>query len=164
MNTCAVRHATMDSPIGTLGLELTDRGLARVLFEHELNEGGMRGEADPVALAPWTERLRAYFEGERPDFDLPLDVVGTPFQRRVWQGLSGIPYGATWTYAELAAFIGRPSAARAVGAANGKNPLPVVVPCHRVLGAKGKLTGYSGGLDIKRRLLALEAGPLRLVA
>ena len=104
------------------------------------------------------EQLAAYFSGEPVDFDLPLDARGTPFQRRVWQALTEIPYGGTTTYGEIARRLGRPRAARAVGGANNRNPLPVVVPCHRVIGAGGSLTGYAGGLRIKRFLLDLEAG------
>jgi methylated-DNA-[protein]-cysteine S-methyltransferase len=103
------------------------------------------------------DQLRAYFAGELREFDLPLAPRGTPFQRRVWDAVSAIPYGGTATYAETAVAIGRPSACRAVGAANGRNPLPVIVPCHRVIGAAGELTGYGGGLERKRSLLDLEA-------
>ena len=106
---------------------------------------------------PVAGQLRAYFAGELRDFDLPLAPRGTAFQQSVWDALLEIPYGATTTYSELAATIGRPSACRAVGAANGRNPLAVIVPCHRVIGAAGALTGYGGGLERKRMLLALEA-------
>ena len=102
-------------------------------------------------------QLRAYFAGELREFDLPLAPRGTPFQLSAWAAVSAIPYGSTATYAEIAAALGRPSACRAVGAANGRNPLPVIVPCHRVIGAAGALTGYGGGLDRKRSLLDLEA-------
>jgi methylated-DNA-[protein]-cysteine S-methyltransferase len=103
-----------------------------------------------------TRQLRDYFEGKRQTFDLPLDLQGTPFQKEVWQALLDIPYGETRTYADQALAIGRPKAVRAVGAANGKNPVPIVVPCHRVIGSDGSLTGYAGGIEIKRALLALE--------
>jgi methylated-DNA-[protein]-cysteine S-methyltransferase len=102
------------------------------------------------------DQLRAYFEGTLREFDLPLVLEGTPFQERVWRALADIPYGKTISYSELAAVIGNPSAVRAVGAANGKNPIPIVLPCHRVIGRDGKLTGYAGGLDIKAALLAFE--------
>jgi methylated-DNA-[protein]-cysteine S-methyltransferase len=108
-----------------------------------------------------TERqLRAYFAGDLRRFELPLDLAGTPFQQRVWRELRKIPYGETLSYGQLACNLGTPAAVRAVGAANGANPVPIVVPCHRVIGASGKLVGYGGGLPLKRRLLALERGSL----
>jgi methylated-DNA-[protein]-cysteine S-methyltransferase len=113
--------------------------------------------AEPLFLEAQAQ-LDAYFAGELQRFELPLAPRGTEFQRSVWAALLEIPYGSTSTYSELAAAIGRPSACRAVGAANGRNPLAVVVPCHRVIGAAGGLTGYGGGLQRKRLLLALEAG------
>jgi len=113
-------------------------------------------DVNPV-LAKTIEQLREYFAGERTTFDLPLRTGGTPFQRKVWEALAEIPYGETWTYAELARRIGSPTAVRAVGAANGQNPLPIVLPCHRVIGSNGKLVGYGGGMDRKRFLLELEA-------
>ena len=112
--------------------------------------------ADPLLLDA-ADQLRAYFAGELREFDLPLAPRGTPFQLSVWDAVSAIPYGSTATYAEIGAAIGRPSACRAVGAANGRNPLPLIVPCHRVIGAAGALTGYGGGLERKRSLLDLEA-------
>jgi len=112
--------------------------------------------ADPLLLDA-ADQLRAYFAGKLREFDLPLAPRGTPFQLSVWDAVSAIPYGSTATYAEIAAAVGRPSACRAVGAANGRNPLPVIVPCHRVIGAAGALTGYGGGLERKRFLLDLEA-------
>ncbi len=111
--------------------------------------------SDPLLLDA-ADQLRAYFAGELREFDLPLAPRGTEFQRQVWAAVSTIPYGATAAYSEIAAAIRRPSASRAVGAANGRNPLPVIVPCHRVIGAAGALTGYGGGLDRKRSLLDLE--------
>jgi methylated-DNA-[protein]-cysteine S-methyltransferase len=111
--------------------------------------------------APFREviaQLEAYFAGELRRFDLPLAPEGTPFQREVWSALTAIPYGETVSYGELARRLGRPAASRAVGAANGQNPIPIVIPCHRVIGADGSLTGFGGGLAIKRRLLDLEAG------
>lgn len=106
------------------------------------------------------KQLRAYFAGVLRQFDLPLDLAGTPFQQRVWQELLKIPYGETRSYGQVARDMGAPAAIRAVGAANGANPVPIVVPCHRVVGANGKLTGYGGGLPLKQRLLALERGSL----
>jgi methylated-DNA-[protein]-cysteine S-methyltransferase len=111
---------------------------------------------DPAPVAAAVDQLAAYFAGARRDFDLWLAPEGTAFQRRVWAALAGIPYGETTTYGKLAAEIGHPGSARAVGAANGANPIAIVVPCHRVVGADGTLTGYAGGLDAKRTLLALE--------
>jgi methylated-DNA-[protein]-cysteine S-methyltransferase len=119
---------------------------------------------DPPAFAEAEAQLRSYFAGERTTFDLPLAPRGTPFQLRVWEALREIPYGETATYGELAAAVGKPSAVRAVGAANGSNPIAVIVPCHRVIGADGTLTGYGGGLERKRILLDLEAGVTTLSA
>ena len=113
---------------------------------------------DQAGLPAVREQLVAYFARDLKEFDLPLAVTGTPFQEQVWTALRTIPYGETWTYRELAEAIGRPTAVRAVGLANGRNPVSVVVPCHRVIGAGGGLTGYGGGLAAKQRLLSLEAG------
>ncbi len=141
---------TLNTPIGTLLPERNADGLSGVRFE-----GDRAVSTDPLLLDA-ADQLRAYFAGELREFDLPLAPRGTEFQRQVWAAVSGIPYGATAAYSEIAAAIGRPSACRAVGAANGRNPLPVIVPCHRVIGAAGSLTGYGGGLDRKRSLLDLE--------
>jgi methylated-DNA-[protein]-cysteine S-methyltransferase len=113
---------------------------------------------DPGAFQPVLEQLEAYFAGQRTHFELQLAPIGTEFQKRVWLALADIPYGTTTTYAAIAQAIGKPRAVRAVGAANGRNPLSIVVPCHRVIGKDGTLTGYAGGLASKRRLLELEAG------
>ena len=118
-------------------------------------------ERDDEAFADVREQLAQYFAGERRSFDVSAAAVGTPFQHRVWDALREIPYGTVMTYGELAAHIGRPSAARAVGLANGRNPLSIVVPCHRVVGSGGVLTGYAGGLEVKRRLLAHEGAATR---
>jgi methylated-DNA-[protein]-cysteine S-methyltransferase len=157
--TSTVLYATVDSPIGEL-LLLSDghalRGLHMV--------GGRRRIAldpgwvpSPTRFAGVQRQLDEYFAGRRTAFDLPLVMEGTPFQRRVWSALREIPYGETISYGELARRIGRPSAARAVGLANGSNPIAVIVPCHRVIGANGTLTGYGGGIERKRLLLELEA-------
>ena len=114
---------------------------------------------DPAPLAPALRQLEAYFRGELRAFDLPLAPRGTPFQLRVWAELRKIPYGATISYGELARRLGDPNLTRAVGAANGANPISIIIPCHRVIGADGSLTGYGGGLDVKRGLLELERGP-----
>jgi methylated-DNA-[protein]-cysteine S-methyltransferase len=118
--------------------------------------GEVAASADPLLLDA-AHQLRAYFAGELREFELPLSPRGTAFQRQVWAAVSAVPYGSTATYSEIAAAVGRPSAFRAVGAANGSNPLPLIVPCHRIIGAAGALTGYGGGLDRKRSLLDLEA-------
>ena len=156
----SVNYAVMDTPLDRLGVAWSAAGLRRIWF--------VGADAAPAVPAEWQhrpepafgagEQLAAYFAGERVEFDLPLDACGTPFQRRVWQALTEIPYGGTSTYGEIAGRLGRPRAARAVGGASNRNPLPVVVPCHRVIGAGGSLTGYAGGLRIKRFLLELEAG------
>jgi methylated-DNA-[protein]-cysteine S-methyltransferase len=151
---CSLRRVhTVDTPLGPLLLSADGNRLSGVAFAHEAS--GARSGAPIFAEAE--AQLGAYFAGELERFELPLAARGTAFQRGVWEALREIPYGSTTTYSELAARLGRPSACRAVGAANGRNPLPVVVPCHRVVGSAGALTGYGGGLGRKRRLLALEA-------
>jgi methylated-DNA-[protein]-cysteine S-methyltransferase len=142
----------MDTPIGTLWLEADDAGLSAVAFD-----GPVASHSDDPLLREAESQLRAYFAGELTRFDLPLSPRGTEFQRRVWDAVARVPYGSTTTYSAVAAALGRPSACRAVGAANGRNPLPIVVPCHRVVGASGSLTGYGDGLERKRALLDLEA-------
>ena len=143
---------SIETPIGPLLLDAEDGRLSRVEFAASAETRS----SEPVLLDAETQ-LRAYFAGELRRFDLPLAPRGTAFQLSVWDALLEIPYGATTSYSELAAAIGRPNACRAVGAANGRNPLAVIVPCHRVIGAAGGLTGYGGGLERKRMLLALEA-------
>jgi methylated-DNA-[protein]-cysteine S-methyltransferase len=144
---------SVETPIGPLLLSAEHGRLSGVTFaaRAETRSG------EPVLLEAEAQ-LHAYFAGELERFELPLTPRGTAFQLSVWEALLEIPYGRTTTYSELAAAIGRPSACRAVGAANGRNPLAVIVPCHRVIGAAGALTGYGGGLERKRLLLALEAG------
>jgi len=152
-------YTQVDSPLGPL--TLSARGPALIgLYMHD-HRGGppLRGVPDATPFASVRSALERYFAGERESFeDVRLELEGTPFQRRVWQGLSKIPYGQSISYGELARRIGKPSAARAVGLANGRNPISIVVPCHRVIGASGSLTGYGGGLEAKRRLLELESG------
>ena len=150
----------IESPVGPLKLVASDAGLAAVLWKDHPParvrlENVTEGEGHPVLLQAERE-LREYFAGERQRFSVKLDFAGTPFQRRVWNALLAIPYGETRSYGRLAREIGYPSAARAVGAANGRNPISIVVPCHRVLGSNGQLTGFAGGLGTKARLLALE--------
>jgi methylated-DNA-[protein]-cysteine S-methyltransferase len=143
---------SLETPIGPLRLSAEGGRLSRVEFAASADDRS----SGPVLLEAEAQ-LRAYFAGELRRFDLPLAPRGTAFQLSVWDALLEIPHGATTSYSELAAAIGRPSACRAVGAANGRNPLAVIVPCHRVIGASGALTGYGGGLERKRMLLALEA-------
>jgi methylated-DNA-[protein]-cysteine S-methyltransferase len=156
MATTTDRVLVVDSPIGPLTLTAQGGALTAIDFG-AADDLGSGGPIDPV-LAEAARQLAAYFAGELREFDLPLRPSGTPFQVTVWEALRRIPYGGTTTYGELARRIGRPTAARAVGRANGQNPLPIVVPCHRVIGADGTLTGYAGGLDIKAALLAVESG------
>ncbi len=154
----------IDSPIGPLTLVGSDAGLRAVVFQGE--SSGHAGEAVP-GTHPVLERaagqLAEYFAGDRKDFDVPLDLVGTEFQVKCWWALATIPYGSTVSYAEQARRVGSPSAVRAVGAANGRNPVAIILPCHRVIGSNGSLTGYAGGLPVKEYLLGLESGQLQLV-
>ena len=156
----AVRHAVVDSPVGPLTLVERSGRLAGLYMagQRHLPDPGTFGPPDDDALPEVREQLAAYFAGELQDFDLPLGPAGTPFQVAVWEALRRVPYGTTCTYGELAAEVGRPAAVRAVGAANGRNPVCIVVPCHRVVGSTGQLTGYAGGVDKKAALLALEQG------
>jgi len=151
-------HALFDSPVGPLTLVEHDRALAGLyMHEHRHRPPVERfGTRDDHVLPALRAQLASYFAGDLRDFDVPLAVVGTPFQQQVWALLRTVPYGQTRTYGDLAAALGRPTAVRAVGAANGRNPISIVVPCHRVVGAFGALTGYAGGLDRKQRLLDLE--------
>ena len=152
-------YTHMDSPVGPLLLAANDDGLLLIEFaspRHPVTRGRDWREGCNAVLAQTRAQLGEYFKGDRREFALPLAPRGTPFQRDVWQTLQRIGYGETISYAQLATSIGRPSAMRAVGAANGRNPLPIVVPCHRVIGADGSLTGFGGGLPIKQFLLALE--------
>jgi len=144
---------SVGTPIGTLWLARDQHGLSSVAFA-----GPAEAASGDSLLLDAAGQLRAYFAGELEEFELPLSPGGTEFQRRVWRAVEAIPYGTTTSYSALAASLGKPAAYRAVGAANGRNPLPVVVPCHRVVGAAGALTGYGGGLERKRALLELEAG------
>lgn len=155
-----MRWCETPTPIGWLLLTGDDAGLRGIFFPGSHRPAKVAKEWQR-ADGPFREtisQLHAYFAGRLRRFDLPLAPEGTPFQREVWSALTDIPYGETVSYSELARRIGRPTAVRAVGAANGRNPLPIVVPCHRVIGADGSLTGFGGGLEIKRRLLELEAG------
>ena len=154
------RHAVVESPVGPLLLVEQDGRLTGLYTDGQrhLPDAATFGPRDDDVLTEAREQLLAYFAGELRDFDLPLAPLGTPFQVDVWEALRRVPYGRTCTYGELAAAVGRPTAVRAVGAANGRNPISIVVPCHRVVGANGKLIGYAGGVDRKAALLSLERG------
>ena len=152
-------YTTMDSPVGPLSIAGDDAGLCFILFASGKRRAGARPdwqESERGVVHEAVRQLRAYFARKLTRFDLPLTPAGTPFQLEVWRELQRIPYGSVISYGELASRIGKPHASRAVGAANGANPIPIVVPCHRVIGSNGKLTGYGGGLAIKEALLALE--------
>jgi methylated-DNA-[protein]-cysteine S-methyltransferase len=167
-STPQLKYAQMTSPIGPLTLVTTNRGLCAIEFGtfEQNNEklkrwvnrwiGAYPLEQDQEALQPVREQLEQYFLGIRRDFDLVFDLYGTPFQQLVWKALTEITYGATASYKNIAEAIDSPKAVRAVGGANNRNPLPVVIPCHRVIGASGELVGYGGGLEIKIILLELE--------
>ncbi len=152
----------VDTPIGTLTIAADERGLGHIEFPsnrrpaHRTGWVRIDGTRNLHVFSETRAQLREYFAGERREFDLPLAPTGTPFQLQVWRMLAQIPYGRTWSYRELAERIGAANAVRAVGAANGRNPLPIVLPCHRVIGADGSLTGFGGGLAIKAALLRLE--------
>jgi methylated-DNA-[protein]-cysteine S-methyltransferase len=158
--TPSTRHTVIDSPYDPLTLVATDGVLSGLYMTGQRHRPAEEtfGVRDERPFGAVIEQLDAYFRGELTAFDLPLDLHGTPFQRSVWARLRAIPYGETRTYGELAEELGKPGASRAVGLANGKNPVGVIVPCHRVVGANGSLTGYGGGLSRKQRLLDLERG------
>ena len=152
-------YTNYDSPIGTLTIVGSSAAITAIHFANE----GFIPPAGVIASQPELQaaidQLGAYFRGELREFDLTLAASGTPFQMETWRALRTIAWGTTITYGELALRIGRPNASRAVGAANGKNPIPIVIPCHRVIGADGKLTGFGGGLRVKQHLLDLERRP-----
>ena len=158
MKTLTRTHAVWDSPLGTVVATADDGAVVRLGVRVEPRPDD--GERDDHALPALREQLDAYWRHELRDFDVPLALAGTPFQQRVWAALRTIPYGTTWSYRELAEHIGAPTAVRAVGAANGRNPVWLVVPCHRVIGSSGALTGFAGGIDVKRFLLYHERGSL----
>lgn len=157
-----MRHSykTIASPVGELTLVASDAGLAAILWENDdparVRLGPLDEDADHPVLVETERQLAAYFAGSLTAFDLPLDFSGTEFQKSVWAALLTIPFGETRSYGEIARQIGRPSASRAVGAANGRNPISIVAPCHRVIGSTGALTGFAGGLEAKQILLGLE--------
>jgi len=151
---------TLPSPVGELKLVANGSRLAAILWENDKPErvrlGPMHEARDHPMLVRAVQQLQEYFAGTRNRFELELDFAGTEFQQKVWRALLTIPFGETRSYSQIAEQIGNPSAVRAVGAANGKNPISIVAPCHRVIGASGKLTGFAGGLEAKERLLTLE--------
>ncbi|MFD0684008.1 methylated-DNA--[protein]-cysteine S-methyltransferase [Actinomadura fibrosa] len=157
-----ITHAVLDSPVGPLTAVATDGMLSGLYMKDQRHRpaqetfGVPTDDLDAEPFATVAAQLDAYFAGELTDFDVPLNLRGTPFQRRVWAALQEIPYGETVTYGQLAVEIGQPTASRAVGLANGRNPCGVIVPCHRVIGSTGSLTGYGGGLECKRYLLDFE--------
>ena len=166
-----VSYDVTESPVGPLFVALTDRGLCRISYDPEperlaeqlARTFGTRVLRAPKAVDPVVRELDEYFEGRRQSFDLPVDLRGrTGFSRAVLEKLARVPFGEVTTYGTLAAQAGRPRAARAVGTIMNRNPIPIVLPCHRVIGASGDLVGYGGGLDRKRRLLDLESADLRL--
>ncbi len=158
-----INAITLESPIGLLLIESNGDAITEITLPNKVGQvlprstksqdGGAQKEN---VLDRAETQLSEYFAGNRTDFDLPIELDGTAFQREVWLALAEIPYGKTISYAELASMVGRPSAFRAVGQANGSNPIPIVLPCHRVIASGGGIGGYGGGLDVKRRLLALE--------
>ena len=154
-----VRFSTMDSPIGPLTLAGTGSALTHLRMAGHAHEPDRTDcVSEDGALADVAEQLEAYFAGSLTEFDLEVRLIGTEFQRRVWAALQTIPYGETRSYGQIAEQIGAPGASRAVGLANGRNPIGIIIPCHRVIGSSGGLTGYGGGLDRKRTLLCLEDG------
>lgn len=159
--TRSLHFKTLPSPVGELKIVASDQGLVAILWE---NDSPNRVRLDPLLedathplLLETGQQLGEYFAGTRTAFSLPLDFTGTDFQRKVWHALTTIPFGETRSYRDIAIQIGHPDAVRAVGAANGKNPISIVAPCHRVIGTNGKLTGFAGGLEAKAFLLKLES-------
>ena len=156
-----IRYCELRTPVGILTLAGDEEGLREITFPKGTHArspfSSEQGSESVAALREAIAQLNAYFSGRLSRFDLPLAPVGTPFQQDCWSALRAIPYGQTTSYGEIARRVGRPAAYRAVGAANGRNPIPIIIPCHRVIGADGSLTGFGGGLSIKRHLLELEA-------
>jgi methylated-DNA-[protein]-cysteine S-methyltransferase len=157
----SLAYKMMESPVGRLKLVASDKGLAAILWEkHRIHQvcrmKMVKDEENPI-LVRTEQELKEYFAGRRKTFSVALDMMGTRFQKNVWEALLAIPFGETRSYGQLAKQLGNPRATRAVGAANGRNPVSIIVPCHRVVGSSGKLTGFGGGLDAKARLLSLES-------
>lgn len=157
-------YKSMPSPVGLLKLVAGDQGLIAILWENDnpnrVRLGELEEKNDHPILLETERQLTDYFAGKLTRFNLPLDFAGTEFQKKVWEALTTIPFGETRSYGEIARQIGNPQAVRAVGAANGKNPISIVAPCHRVIGTNGKLTGFAGGLEAKALLLGLESKDL----
>jgi len=151
-----MNYQLLDTPIGTLRLVSDGAALIGIEFEHRYSTADGNNKSDAV-LAACAAQLNEYFAAQRRHFELPVAAQGTAFQRAVWDALADIPYGELRSYRDIARSIGNPAAVRAVGAANGRNPLPIVVPCHRVIGSNGSLTGFAGGVEIKKFLLQLES-------
>jgi methylated-DNA-[protein]-cysteine S-methyltransferase len=155
-------YKTIDSPVGQLKLVASDKGLAAILWKDEnprrVRLGPLAVDPDNPFLVETERQLDAYFAGRLKTFTVPLDFKGTEFQKSVWRALLTIPFGETRSYGQIARQIGKPTAARGVGAANGKNPISIIAPCHRVIGSTGALTGFAGGLAAKERLLGIESG------
>jgi methylated-DNA-[protein]-cysteine S-methyltransferase len=162
----SLAYKMIDSPVGKLKLVASDQGLVAILWQNDkptrvrLNE--LTEDARHPLLLETERQLGEYFAGKRKTFSVPLDMRGTSFQKNVWHALLAIPFGETRSYGQLAKQLGNPQAVRAVGAANGRNPISIIVPCHRVIGSSGKLTGFAGGLETKAHLLSLEEGGARL--
>ena len=156
-------HTSIQTPIGQAFVAKSEIGVCRITINNETKfQKGLAPNAveNPAAFLQESIELSEYFAGKRTEFTFPLDMQGTEFQQKVWSALLEIPFGLTWSYGQLAKYIGAPEAAQAVGAANGQNPIGLVVPCHRVIGANGDLTGYAGGIEIKRWLLQHEGALL----
>lgn len=168
MTSSSYFYKTMPSPVGLLTLVSNDHGLAAVLWENDdpkrVRLSSLHEDSKHPVLLEAERQLRDYFKGKRETFSLKLDFKGTDFQKKVWEALLTIPFGETRSYAQIAEQIGNPNAVRAVGAANGKNPISIIAPCHRVIGSNGKLTGFAGGMEAKAFLLKLEAKKLTLQA
>ena len=160
-----VHYTWFESPIGPLLLAGSDDGLRLVSFSagRHAREVDPQWQEDPGAFAETARQLKEYFAGQRKSFELPLVLKGTDFQKKVWMALQKIPYGETMSYKQLAQMIDRPMAVRAVGAANGANPIPIIIPCHRVIGNDGSLTGFGGGLPLKKKLLEMESRQMKLI-
>jgi methylated-DNA-[protein]-cysteine S-methyltransferase len=152
-----MRYTVINTPLGELTLASTERGLESIHFGNCVPSGAVQ---DPDANRVFVHQIDEYFRGIRTEFDFPMHLAGTTFQLAVWHELLNIPYGQTRTYGDIAKRLGKPGAARAVGMANHDNPIPIVVPCHRVVGHDGSLTGYGGGLHIKKQLLTIETRTL----
>jgi methylated-DNA-[protein]-cysteine S-methyltransferase len=156
----SLAYKTIASPIGQLKLVASDKGLVAILWENDsprrVRLSDLQENDEHPVLLETQRQLAEYFAGKRKTFSVALDMRGTPFQKNVWEALLAIPFGETRSYGQLARQLGNPRAARAVGAANGRNPISIIVPCHRVIGSTGKLTGFAGGLETKAHLLNLE--------